>query len=125
MDLVSIYECLCDRTRLRIIHLLLQGPLCVCHIQSVLSEPQVKISKHLGYLRRHGLAGSERCANLVIYRLPAKRPPQLSANFACLQDCVATEPVFRGDLARLEKLRAGFGPDCPACVRSPGTACAV
>jgi ArsR family transcriptional regulator, arsenate/arsenite/antimonite-responsive transcriptional repressor len=125
MNLVRIYECLCDRTRLRILHLLLRGPLCVCHIQAVLREPQVKISKHLGYLKRHGLAESERRANLVIYRLPARRPPQLVANLACLRDCVAEESVFRGDLARLEKLRANFGPDCPDCVRDPGTVCST
>lgn len=112
MNLVRIYECLCDRTRLRILHLLLRGPLCVCHFQTVLREPQVKISKHLGYLKRHGLVESERCANLVIYRLPAKPPPQLAVNLACLQDCAATEPVFRGDLTRLGKLHASFGPDC-------------
>lgn len=119
MDLVALYGCLCDRTRLRILHLLLHGPLCVCHFQTVLREPQVKISKHLGYLRRHGLAECERCANLVIYRLPEKRSPQLAANLACLQDCVAEEKVFRDDLARLTKLRANFDRDCPECVRHP------
>ena len=124
MDLVTIYECLCDRTRLRILNLLCQGPLCVCHVQEILGEPQVKISKHLGYLKRHGLVESERCANLVIYRLPSKRSPQLVANLACLQDCVTEEPVFRGDATRLAKLRADFGPDCPECVRSPGATCA-
>ena len=125
MELVKIYQCLCDPTRLRILSLLAEGPLCVCHFQDILGEPQVKISKHLGYLKRHGLAESERCANLVIYRLPAKRSSQLIANLACLQDCVSEEAVFRGDLARLQKLRSGFGPDCPDCVRNPGTACAT
>lgn len=38
MELVQIYECLCDRTRLRILHLLGRGPLCVCHFQEVLSK---------------------------------------------------------------------------------------
>jgi ArsR family transcriptional regulator len=55
MDLVQIYECLCDQTRLRILHLLSQTPLCVCHFQEILEEPQVKISKHLAYLRNRGL----------------------------------------------------------------------
>jgi DNA-binding transcriptional ArsR family regulator len=55
MDLVTIYECLCDQTRLRILNLLCQGPLCVCHIQEILNEPQVKVSKHLGYLKAHGM----------------------------------------------------------------------
>lgn len=125
MNLVQIYECLCDRTRLRILHLLLQGPLCVCHFQAVLREPQVKISKHLGYLKRHGLAESERCGNLVIYFLPTERSPQLAANLACLQDCAGEETVFRGDLTRLEKLRTTFGPECPKCVRYPGATCAA
>lgn len=119
MDLVALYGCLCDRTRLRILNLLLQGPLCVCHFQTVLREPQVKISKHLGYLKRHGLAESERCANLVIYRLPEKRSSQLAANLACLQDCVAEEKVFRDDLARLKRLRASFDRNCPETVRRP------
>ncbi|WP_232766447.1 ArsR/SmtB family transcription factor [Geminisphaera colitermitum] len=120
MQLVKIYECLCDRTRLRILHLLLEGPLCVCHFQEVLREPQVKISKHLGYLKRNGMVEAERCANMMIYRLPGKRSAQLDANLACLQDCVSEERIFREDARRLTKLRSGFGPDCPTCVREPG-----
>lgn len=123
MDLVRIYDCLCDRTRLRILHLLLQGPLCVCHFQSILDEPQVKISKHLAYLRRNGLVEAERCANRMIYRLPARRSRQLEANLACLQDCVREESVFRRDGVRLDKVRARFGADTPRCVREPGAAC--
>ncbi len=123
MELVKIYECLCDRTRLRILHLLIEGPLCVCHFQDILREPQVKISKHLGYLKRHGLVEAERCANMMIYRLPTKRPRQLEANLACLQDCVETERVFREDAARHAKVRARFGPDTPACVREAGASC--
>jgi ArsR family transcriptional regulator len=124
MDLVKIYECLCDRTRLRLLNLLLQGPLCVCHFQEILREPQVKISKHLAYLKRHGLVEAERCANWRIYRLPEKRSSQLQANLACLQDCLQEEAVFRNDAARLDKIRAKFGAGTPACVRQPGVVCA-
>ena len=124
MELIRIYECLCDRTRLRLLHLLLEGPLCVCHLQQALREPQVKISKHLGYLKTHGLVEAERCANMMIYRLPARRPAALRANLACLQDCVAEERVFRDDAARLARLRARFGPETPDCVRVPGAVCA-
>ena len=122
MELIRIYECLCDRTRLRILNLLLEGPLCVCHFQEILREPQVKISKHLGYLKRNGLVEAERCANMMIYQLPDKRTPQLKANLACLQDCSQNERVFQDDAVRLAKIRKGFGPETPACVREPGTA---
>lgn len=104
MELVTIYECLCDMTRLRLLHILAQGPLCVCHFQEVLREPQVKISKHLGYLRDRGLVKSERRGNWMIYALPAKPPRTLRANLTCLQDCAREQAVFRRDLARLRCL---------------------
>jgi ArsR family transcriptional regulator len=123
MDLIRIYSCLCDRTRLRLLHLLLRGgPLCVCHLEEILREPQVKVSKHLAYLRTHGLVEAERCANWMIYRLPERRSPQLRANLACLQDCAREERVFREDAARLAKVRAHLGPQIPAGVRGAKTA---
>jgi ArsR family transcriptional regulator len=117
MDLVRIHECLCDRTRLRIVNLLLGGPLCVCHLQEVLREPQVKVSRHLAYLRRRGLLEAERCGQWMIYRLPHDPPPALSGQLACLQDAAGEEAVFRRDGQRLDTLRKQLGPDSPACVR--------
>lgn len=119
MELVKIYECLCDRTRLRILNLLLEGPLCVCHFQEVLGEPQVKVSKHLAYLKQHGLVEAERCANWMIYELPARRSEQLNANLACLQDCAREERTFRDDLTRLKKIKANFDATTPRSVRDP------
>lgn len=104
MELIQIYACLCDATRLRLLHVLAQGPLCVCHFQEILAEPQVKISKHLAYLRARGLVEAEREGNWMVYALPARPSRELQANLACLQDCVAENPVFRRDLARLKKL---------------------
>ena len=106
MSLVQIYQCLCDRTRLRILNLLQRGELCVCHFQEILGEPQVKVSKHLAYLRTHGLVESRKQANWVIYRLPAKPSRELSANLACLQDCTSESPVFRRDAERRRRLEA-------------------
>jgi len=108
MELVKIYECLCDLTRLRLIHLLQEEPLCVCHFQDVLREPQVKISKHLAYLRQRGLVTVERQGNWMVYALPAKRGRELQSNLACLQDCAQDDPVFRADRARLKKLAPKF-----------------
>ncbi len=104
MELLKIYECLCDRTRLRVLNLLSQGPLCVCHFQEILREPQVKISKHLAYLRARGLVEVERRGKWMIYELPGKPSRELKANLACLQDCAREEGIFRRDLERLGKL---------------------
>ncbi len=112
MKLVQIYQCLCDETRLRLLNLLLRGPLCVCHFQSVLDEPQVKISKHLGYLKARGLVTAKRSGNWMIYSLPAERSRtvELKANLACLQDCAAGNALFKRDLARLAKLDLACAP---------------
>lgn len=115
MELVQIYQCLCDRTRLRILNLLTDGPLCVCHLQEILNEPQVKISKHLRYLREHGMLESERQANWMIYRLPVKQSHELSANLACLQDCVSEDPAFARDAKRAAKLRPTLVKNGPLC----------
>ncbi|MEO6846555.1 MAG: metalloregulator ArsR/SmtB family transcription factor [Chthoniobacterales bacterium] len=100
MELVQIYQCLCDATRLRIIHLLTHGPLCVCHFQEILDIPQVRVSQQLAYLRKHGMVEANRHANWMIYSLPSKRPAELEMNLKCLQDCAQTDKRFRGDLRK-------------------------
>ena len=106
MELVQIYECLCDVTRLRLLNVLAQGPLCVCHFQEILGEPQVKISKHLAYLKEREMVVAEREQNWMIYSLPRKRDAELAANLKCLQDCAQSDPVFKHDLKALAKLRS-------------------
>jgi len=108
MNLIRIYRCLCDETRLRILHVLIRGPLCVCHFQDILNLPQVAISKHLAYLRTNGLVMARRHEKWMIYQLPKNAPPELHRQLRCLQDCVQTNPVFRADLRRLRKLK----PEC-------------
>src|SRR5271169_588729 len=104
MELVEIYRCLCDETRLRILHLLTQGPLCVCHFQTILKVPQVAVSKHLAYLRTNGLVVAQRHEKWMIYQLPKKATGELDLQLRCLQDWVQSAPIFRQDLARLRKL---------------------
>ncbi|MEY2518830.1 MAG: ArsR family transcriptional regulator, arsenate/arsenite/antimonite-responsive transcriptional [Verrucomicrobiota bacterium] len=101
MDLVQIHQCFSDRTRLRIAHLLAKSPLCVCHFQTILGESQVKISKHLAYLRDKGMVEVERDQNWMVYSLPRKRIPELEANLKCLQDSVRSDQVFTRDLKKL------------------------
>jgi ArsR family transcriptional regulator len=120
MELINIYQCLCDRTRLRILNLLRDGPQCVCHLQTILREPQVKVSKHLHYLKARRMVEVSKAGNWRIYRLPKKRTRTLEANLRCLQDCVAEDPVFRTDLAKLAKLRGQLANDGPACAPHSG-----
>lgn len=124
MELVKIYECLCDRTRLRILNLLFTGPLCVCHIQEILDEPQVKISRHLNYLKTRDMVQVQREANWMIYSLPTKRPRELDLNLACLQDRAPDDKLIKRDNVRLAKVRARLSKEDSAaaaiCCESSG-----
>jgi ArsR family transcriptional regulator len=101
MKLLEIYRCLGDETRLRILHLLAQGPLCVCHFQAILGAPQVAISKHLAYLRQHD--------EWMIYHLPEPCPDELRVQLQCLRDCAKCYAVLRRDLKRLKNIQGECG----------------
>jgi ArsR family transcriptional regulator, arsenate/arsenite/antimonite-responsive transcriptional repressor len=106
MNLIRIYECFCDKTRLRILNLLTRTPLCVCNFQEILGEPQVKVSKHLAYLRSRGMVEAVREGNWIIYSLPEKRSSELEKNLKCLQDCAQSDQLFKTDAKNLARLQS-------------------
>src|SRR5687768_6960461 len=58
-----------DVTRLRIMDLLLDGPLNVGEIATALDTPPYQASRHLSILRAAGLVVAERDAQWVVYTL--------------------------------------------------------
>ena len=104
MQLLRLYHCLCDATRLRLIHLLVQRPLCVCHFEAVLRLPQAKISRHLAYLRRHGMVTTEQRGAWRVYSLVSPPSPPLAAHLTCLHDALAEEPQLQRDRTKLDRL---------------------
>lgn len=122
MDTIAVYRCLCDLTRLRILNLLLEGPLCVCHLAAVLDLTQPKVSRHLKALKEAGAVETERCYNWTICRISDKPSPLLEANLKCLQDLRGEEPTFNVDLERrqetVERITAAECADLPSQIRS-------
>jgi DNA-binding transcriptional ArsR family regulator len=111
--LVEIYKSFADPTRLRILNLLLQQPLCVCHIQEVLDLPQVNTSQHLAYLRKAGVVEFERIQTWKVYRLKHSGNRNLQLNLKCLYECVKADPIFSADILRLRKaLKSSNSPAC-------------
>jgi ArsR family transcriptional regulator len=112
VQLLRIYDCLCDATRLRLLNLLAVQPLCVCHLEAALQLPQARISRHLAYLRRNGLATVVQQGPWRIYSLAEPAPAALRSNLACLQDARAKEPVLARDAARLARILASADCGC-------------
>ena len=109
MKLIQIYQCFCDETRLRMLNLLSKTPLCVSHFQHVLHLPQVKISKHLSYMRVREMVEATRFENWMLYSLSKKNCHELENNLKCLQDCSQEYPIFNEDLKRLESVLEEIG----------------
>jgi len=127
MKLCRIHDCLCDATRLRIVHLLLEGPLCVCHFQELLGLTQVAVSKHLAYLRARELVESRRYQNWMIYSLPVRIPPAMQAHLDCLQQSATTEPILRVDAKKLAAMRPKIGwlAEAGCCAEAPAKKTAI
>jgi len=108
--LARLHRVFAAPTRLRILRVLQAGPLCVCHFQEVLREPQVKISKHLATLRTAGLVEATRSGQWMCYALPSKLDAARSALLASLAASAEEEAVFRKDADRLSRLDLGRTP---------------
>lgn len=93
-----------DETRLRILNLLSDGELCVCDIMSVIKVPQPKISRHLAYLRRHGLVQTKREGQWIYYTLSKPTGDFHKRLLSCLDDGLDEAPIFVKDKKVLREL---------------------
>jgi ArsR family transcriptional regulator len=99
----EMFRAFSDRTRLRILHLLLGGELCVCDIVTVIDVPQPKASRHLSYLLRTGLIEKRKQGLWAYYKL-APATSALHRNlFKCLEECFREMPELAADARRAAK----------------------
>jgi ArsR family transcriptional regulator len=77
--LTDVYAALADPTRLRILSLLSEEEICVCHIHASLDVPQPTASRHLAYLRKSGLVEARREGVWMHYRLATIENPVVAA----------------------------------------------
>jgi ArsR family transcriptional regulator, arsenate/arsenite/antimonite-responsive transcriptional repressor len=98
-----LFRALADRTRLRILHLLRGGEVCVCDLQTVLRVPQAKVSRHLAYLRRAGLVSARKQGLWSYYALSPARDAVHRKLLECLETCFTALPEIERDAARLQR----------------------
>jgi ArsR family transcriptional regulator len=107
-----MFRAFSDRTRLRILHVLLGGELCVGDIVEVLQAPQPRISRHLAYLRKAKLVVVRKSGLWSHYSLEAAKTPFHRKLLECLAKCFGEVPELQADIARAGKVRASGGC-CP------------
>lgn len=105
-----LFRAFSDRTRLRILHLVRRGEVCVCDLQRVLGVPQPKVSRHLAYLRRAGLVRARKQGLWSYYTLAPARDAVHRKLLECLATCFAHVPELARDNERLK--RSQCSPGC-------------
>src|SRR5262245_23775278 len=105
-DLAALCRALSDETRLRILALLGDGEICVCHIHGGLRSPQPTISRHLAYLRKAGLVEARRDGSWMYYRLAVLKSPVLNEVFHAALHALSHAEVTASDAIRLRKTLA-------------------
>lgn len=100
IDYTRFFRVLSDPTRLKIVLLLTKGELCVCQIEAALKVHQAKISRHLAYLRKHGVVSVRSQWKWKHYSLFKPRGKFEKDISKCLCECLANELLFKSYFAQ-------------------------
>ena len=119
-SLESLFKALADRTRLRILGLLLGGEVCVCDIHEALKIPQPRASRHLAYLRRAGLVDTRKEGLWVHYRRAPATDKVIRTLIGTVTHCLAHVHDVERDRQRMER---NTGCCAPQIDQAPGLAC--
>jgi ArsR family transcriptional regulator len=103
-----MFRAFSDRTRLRILHLLRDGELCVCDLIAVLGKPQPTVSRHLSYLRKAGLVTARREGLWQYYALAPARSRFHVKLLDCLASCFGAVPELAQDAGKLRSCRSSM-----------------
>jgi ArsR family transcriptional regulator len=96
-----LFRALADPTRLRLLNLIADREICVCYFVEILRISQPKISRHLAYLRRAGIAASRREGKWMHYRLVTPRDRAAASILRETLKHLKLAPAMRKDVSRL------------------------
>jgi ArsR family transcriptional regulator len=102
-QLESVFKALADKTRLRILALLGNNEVCVCHIHASLDVPQPTASRHLAYLRRTGLVDARRDGVWMHYRVARSLDPAVQSVLKAAIQTMTSVPTTAEDRKRFQR----------------------
>jgi len=102
-QLETVFKALADKTRLRILALLGNNEVCVCHIHDSLGLPQPTVSRHLAYLRRTGLVDARRDGVWMHYRVARSLDSDVQAVLNAAVGAVTKVPATAQDRKQFQR----------------------
>lgn len=103
-DPEQFFAALADTTRLRLLNLMSEGEVCVCHLADTLGTNDPKISRHLAYLRRAGLVSGRRDGKWMHYSIREPREPHAREVLAATLRMLRDDKAMERDRKRLLKV---------------------
>lgn len=114
-DLLNLFSMLSDKTRLRILLLLMDHELCVCEIFAALDMSQPRVSRQLAVLKQARLIKDRREGKWIYYRIEENTDKRYLMNILLLlPDWLKDDMEFKNDkdmLCRLFNLKGELS-DC-------------
>ena len=102
-ELETVFKALADKTRLRILALLGNNEVCVCHIHDSLGLPQPTVSRHLAYLRRTGLVAARRDGVWMHYHVSRSLSPVIQGVVSAAVDALQQLPATTVDRKQFQR----------------------
>ena len=102
-ELEHLFKALADKTRLRILALLGNNEVCVCHIHESLGVPQPTASRHLAYLRKSGLVEARRDGVWMHYQVSRSLSPALRRVVAAALEALQQVPDTNHDRKQFQR----------------------
>jgi ArsR family transcriptional regulator len=102
-QLEDLFKALADKTRLRILALLGNNEVCVCHIHDTLGLPQPTVSRHLAYLRRSGLVAARRDGVWMHYQISTALDPVVRSVVDTAIDALKQVPATSEDRKQFQR----------------------
>ncbi|MGB4268190.1 MAG: metalloregulator ArsR/SmtB family transcription factor [Spirochaetota bacterium] len=104
VQLASIFKMLSDTNRLRIINLLMQKELCVCHMAELLGISQTNLSHHLAKLYATNIVHYRKEGQWIYYSLNEDFVKDNHQLFQYLTQVFSSESVYKDDIKKLHAM---------------------
>lgn len=102
-ELENVFKALADKTRLRILAIVGNNEVCVCHIHDSLGVPQPTVSRHLAYLRKSGIVAARRDGVWMHYRVSRSLSPVVQGVVAAALDALQQLPATTQDRKQFQR----------------------
>jgi len=104
IPLADLFAALADTTRLRLLNLMADREVCVCHFVEILGQSQPKISRHLAYLRNAGIVVARREGKWMHYSICSAADTQTTSLLGSVLQSLANNEQMCADRTKLDRV---------------------